>query len=631
MAVNTKGLVGLAALGAMCVLGLSAGPPAMADSSAAAPAAPGPEVLMVDAANRSRELEVLSAIRLLLEAARDNKENLGLYSDMALREISFRESALGALENNLTVKRAGITKRIAEAALEAAAAAFDPLITVTGAYSHTRSEYREETVWRFKKGTNAANQIVFSEGPIQSLQYNAPRPPGFYLTSEVANEATMTGSTKVRTTAFSVTQLLPWGTRFNLDLEITHKPAYFILNNGAANLATYGTYDRPWVSTLTASFSTPLPLTKDFGPLNATNVTQELTRLGARSSMWNVRVIINSTLLSTDHAYWGLVSAAQSLKATLDTRTLVEDLEERTGRLFRARAVTSSRYDQVVGELERVRGEVETAFVAYVQASNALRKLLGEDDPQLLMPVGYLSLMDAPPLGAEDPGLTRSNPDYLKALVAVEAARLSRDALEARMRPDIYLTGSATLEQQNTVFGYRGIEQSLEQIPNPDKVTLTTGVSFQRALGNRAAEAALAGSQYSLAASELARRKTENQLEADYRSARIQLDSARQRLKITRRNLELADKVYRRALRFQKERRVTEYEIIDKARNLLSAREAHIDARISAKKAESTLLASTGQLAGRYPQRTAETDFDRRRLDILASRGVLGYFAGPPK
>jgi outer membrane protein TolC len=137
---------------------------------------------------------------------------------------------------------------------------------------------------------------------------------------------------------------------------------------------------------------------------------------------------------------------------------------------------------------------------------------------------------------------------------------------------------------------------------------------------------AFAGSRHSLIGQHLAERSVKNRLVTAFEQARINLNSARQRIEITRRNRDLAGKVYERALRFQRSRKVTEFEIIERLRSLLSAKNDHIEALIAAKKAESTLLASVGLLSERYAQRISQTPVDRHRLKALAAGGLLKYF-----
>ena len=58
----------------------------------------------------------------------------------------------------------------------------------------------------------------------------------------------------------------------------------------------------------------------------------------------------------------------------------------------------------------------------------------------------------------------------------------------------------------------------------------------------------------------------------------------------------------------------------------MSAKNDHIEARITAKKAESTLLASAGLLSERFAQRISQTPVDRHRLKTLAAGGMLKFF-----
>lgn len=606
----------------------AAGPAAAGDSTERPPeiAPPTAKSLLVDGEILKREREIRSLIMEAFQAARGKAGNLGLYSNLVPRDLSFRQAVMTVLDRNLSIKRQGIAKKIADAVLAEASAVFDPVLSVSLAYNHKRTEERIEDISRFKSGTDVNDQVTFSKGPIASLQFDTSRAAGFFRDIVTANERSETESLETWTSVFDVAQLLPWGTSFDLKLQIKHEPTYFILNSGSGTSTSFDSYDRPWVSTLVTSVSSPVPFSSNFGPLNASKVVADLSRLDARKAAWNMRAVVNDTLLQTDQGFWDLVSATQRLKAALETRSLVEDLWERTERLFELRQITESRRDRVGGELERVKGQVETEFDTLVKASNSLAQLLGQDDPLFLLPAGYLSIIEARDEAGVDPESVIDNPEYLRALIDVQSAQLTRDALEVRTRPDVTVSGSVTLSQLNSVFGYRGIENSLNQLPNPDQVAITATTSYFRPLGNRAAESAFAGSRHSLIGQHLAERSVKNRLLTTFEQARINLNSARQRIEITRRNRDLAGKVYGRSLRFQRSRKVTEFEIIERLRALLSAKNDHIEALIDAKKAESNLLASVGLLSERYARRISQTPVDRHRLKALAAGGMLTYF-----
>ena len=71
---------------------------------------------------------------------------------------------------------------------------------------------------------------------------------------------------------------------------------------------------------------------------------------------------------------------------------------------------------------------------------------------------------------------------------------------------------------------------------------------------------------------------------------------------------------------------VSEDELIQATRRLLSARLALTGARVDAKQAESGLLFAQGTIAGALAEQTVASQFDRNRLSLLADAGHLSFF-----
>jgi outer membrane protein TolC len=264
---------------------------------------------------------------------------------------------------------------------------------------------------------------------------------------------------------------------------------------------------------------------------------------------------------------------------------------------------------------------------SFVTASDRLRQLLDLDEPVLFLPGGFLSIMEAPQVDLDDAQLVLDNPDYRSAVIKVKSAELVRDLSNNRILPDLRLSAGFESTQFNSKYGFDNPGQSVNWVfSNPDSKSFSAGIAYQRFLRNRAAEAALAISERDLEARGLDLRDIENELDRDFRNARIRLGSALEQVKITQRNGELAQSVYDRAVRFQQLRKVTEFEIVQNLRDLLTAKNRHVDARIELRYAEAALLNSAGLLAERFGERTSQTDYDRERLKVLAQSGILKHF-----
>jgi outer membrane protein TolC len=308
---------------------------------------------------------------------------------------------------------------------------------------------------------------------------------------------------------------------------------------------------------------------------------------------------------------------------------LAEDLAARTERLYELQLITAPDRAEVAAVVDQIRNDVERAFVDYVTASNGLRELFDSDEQVLFQPSGYQSVIASPPADLEDSYAIRDNPNYRRATVLLKIAELDRKFADDQTLPDLKLGTSYETTQFSSTYGFDSPWRSADYaFSNPDRKTFNAGVAYRRILRNRAAEAVLAQSEHFLRREGYTLRRVENELDSEFENARIALHSALERVAITRTNEELAQSVYDRALRFQRERRVTEFEIIDAIQTLLSARGNHVQAQIDVRNAESGLLAAAGALAHRFAERTAQTDYDRERLKFMAEQGMLAHFGG---
>jgi hypothetical protein len=75
---------------------------------------------------------------------------------------------------------------------------------------------------------------------------------------------------------------------------------------------------------------------------------------------------------------------------------------------------------------------------------------------------------------------------------------------------------------------------------------------------------------------------------------------------------------------------VSEDELIQATRRLLSARLSLTGARVDAKQAESGLLYAQGTIAGALATQTASSQLDRNRIGMLSDAGFLTFFKPAP-
>jgi outer membrane protein TolC len=434
---------------------------------------------------------------------------------------------------------------------------------------------------------------------------------------------------------------MPWGSSVDLTFALREQPNFFTGNQFAIGQAIFGTYDKDWATRAGLTFRSPFPLTKDFGRNGPNDVAVDRRQLQMKDAFWIVRTTINDTLLDVENRYWDVVRAARLVHVRAQVLALAEELAARTNRLFELQLITAPDQAEVVAVVDEIRASLEQAFAgetitvngeltfSYVTASNRLRELFDVDEPVLFLPSGYQAVIDGAPADLDDSYVIRENPDYRSAVVRVKIAELDRKFRGNQTLPDLKLATSYESTQFSSTYGFNSPWRSTNYtFANPDRTVFSASVAYQRILRNRAAEAALALSEEVLRGQGYRLRQIENQLDREFENARIGLKSALERVAITRTNEELAQSVYDRALRFQRERRVTEFEIIDAIQSLLLARDRNVQAQIDVRKAESRLLNAAGTLPQRFAERTAQTDYDRARLKFMAEKGMLAHFGG---
>ena len=595
-----------------------------------------------------------------------------------LAEIDPRSLALSALTRNLSIQRGHLRKDVAAAAVQEAKALFDPVLNLSFNYNDVNEFERKEHVVRFKKGTvvcpdssgtntpngdllppagspadcsllgravvpgdekpygtfnNISNTfrnfLFFEEGPVMFLALDQPRPEGFKEQDETAHSDSVKGHDETYNVDFTVDQQLPWGANISFNYETKYHVADFIVAAGSLNEFA-GTYHRPWTSALAATLSMPLPETKNWGAESAAaDVTNRLAVLNDERAVWDVKTVINDTLLQVDLAFWGLVRASNNLYSATENLRSVEQLLAKTERMYELREITDYHRSQVQAELERVRGDVEAAKAAYIRASDALQPLLTDAADTVYLPIDYSASLVEPLTvdpAAVNREAVRSHPLLKTQDYDVKASQVFVRQADLQRRPDIALSANVSAGQSGSVFGFHEWTGSTAYIFDPDFLSQNYALTYTRPLGNRAIESTYVQSQHALKAQELAVRGTENLLARSLADAAVSVVSARALTEINRRNWELALRAYGKAADQQRSRTVTEYEIIQQSGNLLNAHRSWVDAVVAAKQAEAGWLAARGDLPARYAERTAQTMTETARVRALADARLVPIF-----
>lgn len=603
-----------------------------------------------------------SAINKVIREAFNARNNEGVWQTLngkKLVEIDPHALALAALNKNLSIQRSHLNQEIVDAVLEEARALFDPVLNLSFNYSDSRDFERKVNVTRFHKATvhcdgipatdppecavvnpaitnpvtGRSQNFVFlgSGSPVQFIGFDQPRGAGFRRQTEIAHADGITGNNERYNADFTVTQLLPWGPSISFNYETVYKVADFINNAGSLH-PTAGSYHRPWTVSMSLSLSAPIPGSKNFGPDAAfADVQNHLARLNDEQAVWLVKNVINATLLDVDLTYWKLVGATNNFYAALQNQQSVEQLLKKTEEMYQLREITDYHRSQVQAELERVKNEVEKRKNEYIRASNALQPLLDSGADIVYLPIQY-SVSLTTPLEVDPTQLKKEqvamNPFLQAQGYNVQSADVLLKQSDIGRQPDLTFNASVNSIQSNNVFGYSEYTTSLRNMFNPDVVTQNYSLRLNRQWGNRVAEAAYIQAKDNREISDLALRSTENTLTHALSDAAVNLVSARARTDIARRNWQLAQTAYQKAIDQQRSRSVTEYEIIEQSQRLLQATNDWVSAVIVTKQAEADWLAARGELAAKYAERVAQTSAEEGRVKALTMQNMIPLFAG---
>ncbi len=569
------------------------------------------------------------------------------YGEWKLVDLSARDAALVALQKNLTIEQARLGSRIVNQILVQAEALFDPTLSASFSYDRNRVFSREETDYKFKKATVTDYSPEFStpsggasaflrpitnpESPVEYIEYDKERPAGYYPSTRTSSEDDPTLPDGIQTYNIAVSQQLPWGSYLSLSLKSVNKERIYANNADAGqDVATYGKYERPWDSALTASLSAALPFTRNFGSEAAdADVALKQAQIAVSRRRHEADDIITSTLKTVDDAYHDLVRSMIAVQAGLGNLTRVDRLARKTRAMFDRQEITALEMAQVDSEMFRVRGLVEDRWNGFIQSSNEVRRLLNVQEPVMYVPAGYLANLRRSSsfiLEGDKAVKVSDSPSFKAEKWNVESSAVALRQAELHMRPQVDFSASASFSQATT-YGYETYVESLSNIIVPDTLIQNYSVTYTQPIGRRADRSSLEISKHGHAASQLAMRLVESKVRLQLKNGLVNHSSAKRRVEISERGYELALLAYDKAATQQGSRGVTEYELVLKSQDVLAAHSALISALVDMKKAESAVLAASGQLAENYASRTAQMDLDRERVRELQKSGTVNFFA----
>ncbi len=564
---------------------------------------------------------------LIREAVREPRPGArqALYG-AEIKPVNLRGLIAEADEVSLRPRAATKAVEAADAGVRRSDAAFDPVLLLSLSYGRDYSYKRDAWISRMYGAllkdpedfeTEGGLPCVFIDGVLVNADASmvdekgnrlACYEPEYYDTRlEYASGESDLPTTLIGT--LGLTKAFHWGASSSLSLNMTRriKDTYATKDmlSPISESDPFGWGSRmPWTTNLSLDFSMPLPFTRGFGS-DASSLTVQ-KRLAERNAH-RARAVEGDVRLKNREAvalnYWELVRAFAQLEALMEHREAMEDRERRVLRQLDLGFVTAYDADLVTLELGTLRNREEIAWNLCLARSNELKGLLADGSNKMLLPVGAQDVLatDLPmDVLAGGEGFERAMTHHPAAMAAEEvvaAAGIERTFREKDMLPDLAFGAGLVLGQTDVVYGYEHAWSSLGNIFSPDQRDVAVMIRFRLPFGKKEMRAALTRSQIAERQARDDLTLVRNRLATDLDAARGNLDAVLSRVRRVEQELDLAQFAYGSTLEWREEALVDELELIDRYRDLLSARLAYIDIRIKERQAYVVLLSAQGLLS----------------------------------
>jgi outer membrane protein TolC len=501
---------------------------------------------------------------------------------------------------------------------------------------------------------NGSRRQVFdqqqtSEGPhVVAIEYYRNPDPDFGMTNVPLQLGTTTGLTEDTinassgrsstfghpeqkfTYALSLTQQLPWGGKLTLTDTTIQQKVYY--------RSSHYWDDGQFTTNINGALDTPVPFTKGFGTDNPNQVSIRKAEIARARADWELKGLLNDTLGAVDSAFFDLVRRLEALETTLENRELARRLQAQAKRLFDAGESTNLQLAVADAELVKSNVRIEQAFEAYLNASIALGRLIGDPaatkGETIFLPYGYADELKKQAKLNLDQAMTtaRANrADFFLSQADLESARQDLALANNQALPDIRFNTSVTASQNGKVYGYGDPIHSHGRIASPDNINHSYAFTYSYPWMNRAADAAVERNTLSVTDRELGSRSTETRVRRELTERMASIQGARARAVHSGREASTLRKTYDSLLRQRDAGLVGEDQLINTSRRLLAADLARIDAFIESKQAESALLVSQGVIARELPAQTTNSALDQRRVQALSDTGQLAFFGSAEK
>jgi len=527
-----------------------------------------------------------------------------------------------ARKQNLTIKAQHYRVDQSKLGTVQSAAVFDPFIASSVRLTETQFASRTALTNRLREKDIDFEQL--EEDFTNIAEGNPPEESDICLIvdGEVINEDTCTSTTEISvrtefasfhadptdtvTASLDVSKFAKWGGSLSAGVSAKYREkngytfpgldAQFSADDPLANGTRYR-----WSSNFSLAFATPLPFSKNFGYLgNTANVNLQVAEESEERAHWGYGVSINSVVADAQRRYWTLVRRALELRAAMRHRITLGEQLKRSQRLFDNQQITEYELRQAQATFENLRNVEEAAWGEYAKASNVLTELLDMGRDSYLVPSGYANRLYAThdvDAGTIMARAYENRPELKVSMSEVRTSNLVYQNRKIQTRPDLQLVISYTLSQSDQVLGYPGLDDSLENLFDPDSDNAFIGVFYRRPFGNVAAKSQRSQARLRKQQAEQRHELTRVQITEEVNSALAALWARESEIELTRINLELADQAYQSGLRLREVGTITEFDVLQNFDSLLDARLAHIEALTAYQSAYVDLAEAQGSFA----------------------------------
>ncbi len=575
------------------------------------------------------ETERLATVLGEFDALRDKGSTLR-FSNRKTRYIAPRMVYLEALKKNLALQVDEQDAEVAKAAIMEAEAVFDPVLTLSFAYSESDTNTRsKEIVLQTKKFQPPPETAIpidpgNPEAQIVAIGWQNQVAGIKSVRTVYASEPAEHGPTKVFNYSLDISQQLPWGSELGLGLSLQDKDVYYDSSNHS--------YDRPWSASFMANLVAPLPMAKNFGPDSSNESAIRMREKSSEISGLNVKAAINQILYEAEMAYWNVVRRFENLNVLIKRRQLLERQVASVNKRFENREATNYDRLQVEASLARTKVLEVDAANALLDASNVLAALIESEDGALegniYLPYAYLGLLSETETPDTATALARAveqRPELKMRQAGIEYSEINRAFAKNQALADLKVSARYSSSQDASVYGYSSPWSSMGFMANPDKEDYSFSLDYEYPILNRALDARFEQAKIGVRQAGLSQRITKNSVIREVEDATALVRTSRSRVEAAMESEKFATLAYDKLLARQEYGDVSEFELLLALQRLSEAQISTILAHIDHRTALTGLLAATGEIAVASADKTS-TPLDNHRLAVMRHNSLLTNF-----